>query len=282
MGDSMSTIINATTTNGVVIQPDNSGSLQLATNNGTTAVTISTAQNVGIGTASPAYRLQTLQTGGSSITALFQTDQTDSYISFRNTTNASNSSTRIGAAGNDISFLTASSERMRIDSSGNLLVGTTSTLGKATITGANTSDLLALNTTATSGTATAIVYKDGSLDVCGYVSMSATANTVTYVNSSDARLKTNPKDFLGIDIIEKMKPKKYERTCNLGVEEIGFYAQELNEVFPEAVAIGDEDVTIKPWGIDYGRITPVLVKAIQEQQAIINELKARVTALEAK
>ena len=45
MGNSMSTIINATTTNGVVIQPDNSGSLVLQTNNGTTALTISTAQN---------------------------------------------------------------------------------------------------------------------------------------------------------------------------------------------------------------------------------------------
>ena len=42
----MSTIINATTTNGVVIQPDNSGSLVLQTNSGTTALTISTAQNV--------------------------------------------------------------------------------------------------------------------------------------------------------------------------------------------------------------------------------------------
>jgi len=41
----MSTIINATTTNGVVIQPDNSGSLVLQTNNGATALTISTAQN---------------------------------------------------------------------------------------------------------------------------------------------------------------------------------------------------------------------------------------------
>ena len=42
----MSTIINATTTNGVVIQPDNSGSLVLQTNSGTTAVTIDTSQNV--------------------------------------------------------------------------------------------------------------------------------------------------------------------------------------------------------------------------------------------
>lgn len=45
MGDIMSTIINATTTNGVVIEPDNSGSLVLQTNSGTTALTISTAQN---------------------------------------------------------------------------------------------------------------------------------------------------------------------------------------------------------------------------------------------
>ena len=58
----MSTIINATTTNGVVIQPDNSGSLVLQTNNGTTALTIDTAQNVAFAkgftvgaTAAPAF-----------------------------------------------------------------------------------------------------------------------------------------------------------------------------------------------------------------------------------
>jgi len=46
----MPSVINATTTNGVTVQGDNSGSLQLATNNGTTALTIDTSQNVGIGT----------------------------------------------------------------------------------------------------------------------------------------------------------------------------------------------------------------------------------------
>jgi hypothetical protein len=49
----MPSIINATTTNGLSTSADNSGSLQLATNNGTTAVTIDTSQRVGIGTASP-------------------------------------------------------------------------------------------------------------------------------------------------------------------------------------------------------------------------------------
>ena len=54
----MASIINATTSTGLVSSADNSGSLQLATNNGTTAVTINTSQNVGIGTTSPASRLQ--------------------------------------------------------------------------------------------------------------------------------------------------------------------------------------------------------------------------------
>jgi hypothetical protein len=59
----MSTIINATTTTGVVIQPDNSGSLVLQTNSGTTALTIDTSQNVGIGTTSPAGKLEVNSAG---------------------------------------------------------------------------------------------------------------------------------------------------------------------------------------------------------------------------
>lgn len=54
----MPSIINATTTTGLVSSADNSGSLQLATNNGTTAVTIDTSQNVGIGTATPGVALE--------------------------------------------------------------------------------------------------------------------------------------------------------------------------------------------------------------------------------
>jgi hypothetical protein len=54
----MPSIINSTTTNGIVVSGDNSGSLQLASNNGTTAVTIDGSQNVGIGTTSPACKLE--------------------------------------------------------------------------------------------------------------------------------------------------------------------------------------------------------------------------------
>jgi hypothetical protein len=135
----------------------------------------------------------------------------------------------------------------------------------------------------TSGSgATVLQYQDGSNDICGYVEVNATANTVTYTNSSDARLKTNHRDFDGLSLVSQMKPSKYERICNPNVDEVGLVAQELHDIMPEAVSVGDEDVAVKPWGIDYGRLTPVLVKAIQEQQAIIEDLKTRLAAIEAK
>ena len=71
----MSTIINATTTNGVVIQPDNSGSLVLQTNSGTTAVTISTAQDTTL-----AGKLTTASSGIQFSDASTQTAAASPYV----------------------------------------------------------------------------------------------------------------------------------------------------------------------------------------------------------
>jgi uncharacterized protein YlxW (UPF0749 family) len=51
-------------------------------------------------------------------------------------------------------------------------------------------------------------------------------------------------------------------------------------VFPNAVTPGGDDPAKNPWTVDYGRVTPLLVKAVQEQQAEIEALKAKITALE--
>jgi len=128
----MPSIINATTTAGVAVTGDNSGALALQTNNGTTAVTIDTSQNVGIGTSSPATQLQ-MNSG-----AATYSDQ----LRVRNT-NFGNADIGVGsgimALATDMSnivFYTSSSlgttgsalptnERMRIDSSGTVLVNTT-------------------------------------------------------------------------------------------------------------------------------------------------------------
>ncbi len=76
----MSTIINATTTNGVVIQPDNSGSLVLQTNNGTTALTIDTSQNATFaGTLTATGKLVSSSMPTGSVLQVVQGTKTDAF-----------------------------------------------------------------------------------------------------------------------------------------------------------------------------------------------------------
>ena len=62
--------------------------------------------------------------------------------------------------------------------------------------------------------------------------------------------------------------------------EIGLIAQEVYEVIPEAVA--KPDGIIKTWTMSYSSLIPVLIKAIQEQQEQIEELKDKIKRLEKK
>ena len=80
----------------------------------------------------------------------------------------------------------------------------------------------------------------------------------------------------------KIQVNDYNYKATPNRPETGFIAQQLNTVFPNAVTPGGEDPTKNPWTVDYGRITPVLVKAIQEQQVEIEALKAENTALKAQ
>ena len=109
MGDSMSTIINATTTNGVVIQPDNSGSLVLQTNSGTTALTIDTSQRAAF------------VAGTAAAPAITTTGDTNTGVFF--------------PAADTIAFSEGGAEAVRIDSSGNVGIGTTSPAYKLDVAG---------------------------------------------------------------------------------------------------------------------------------------------------
>jgi hypothetical protein len=147
----MASIINATTSTGLVSSADNSGSLQLATNNGTTAVTIDTSQRVGVGTTSPQRKVSIVgtdgasgQTEGNSRTSLFLDNNGANYLTIMTSTsenggvffsdNGNNNGGMVYETSSDALYFRANNtERMRITSGGNVLIGTTSAYGKTTI-----------------------------------------------------------------------------------------------------------------------------------------------------
>lgn len=125
-----------------------------------------------------------------------------------------------------------------------------------------------------------IIFEDGNGSYLGGV-LGDGAGGVTYANASDARLKTNITAFQGgLDMIARMDVKRYEFISAPGKEQIGFLAQELQPIYPQAVAGNPEgNVEQEPMAVDYGRLTPVLVSAVQELAAENAALKAEIRAI---
>ena len=289
----MSSILNATTTTGLAISPDNSGSLQLATNNGTTAVTINTSQNVGIGTASPANRFHVYDASNATVGYL-QANSTSVYLKFGNSVAQSGFIGYEGSGGTNMTFYTANTERMRIDSSGNLLVGTTNTAGNA---GAGIKNIVGTNpavlTVGASSANTEFaynLYSTGAGAYRFYVGYGGTvfATSATITSISDVRLKENIQDIdVGLDKVMALKPRKFDWKEGKGKNtkgDRGWIAQEFEQVFPEMIDswIDPAPEGEEPYKSVNADLIPVLVKAIQELKAIVDTQATKIAELEAK
>jgi hypothetical protein len=200
-----------------------------------------------------------------------------------------------GTAGGTVTFTQA----MTLDASGNLLVGTTSALSQPARTTIVTAGGNALVTQCANGTAAfqstnasgtdlyyaAIFGNNGNtFSTCGVITVSGT--TTSYVTSSDYRLKENVVPMTGaLAKVAQLKPVTYKWKSD-GADGQGFIAHELAEICPQAV-VGEKDGlkadgSIMPQGIDTSFLVATLTKAIQEQQALIESLTTRLTALENK
>ena len=181
----------------------------------------------------------------------------------------------------DLGFSTNNSERMRIDSSGNLLVGKTTSIasGRVTIKSATTQHLGEWQV-GTDGYGN-LMYNAAGTNV-GAINI-ASAST-SYVTTSDYRLKEDVIPMIGaLAKVAQLKPVTYKWKAD-GSNSQGFIAHELQAIVPECV-VGEkdavnEDGSIKPQGIDTSFLVATLTAAIQEQQALITSLTARITALE--
>lgn len=120
------------------------------------------------------------------------------------------------------------------------------------------------------------------------------AGTGTNNYSSDIRLKKNIVPLSrALDAIEKMKPSEYEfkvgefGSMSLPVgKHFGIIAQDLQQIYPQLVIentfSGDSKEGFKYLGVNYNELIPVLIKGMQEQQQIIEDLLARIESLEKK
>ncbi len=108
------------------------------------------------------------------------------------------------------------------------------------------------------------------------------AGTMQYASSSDARLKTNIQPIQnGLSSVLALNACTFDmrRGENTFIPSAGLIAQEVHEVYPFVVGIGGDDENTNPWSVDYGKLTPLLIAAIKEQQAQIETLKAEVATL---
>ena len=307
----MANVINATSTGngGLVSTGDDSGILNIQTNE-TTAITVDTSQNVGIGTSSPTNKLHVVGTAKIEGSTLDLNDAGTFTISQNTTSSALVLRT---AASSYMRFDTnGSNERMRIDSSGNLQLkgtGGTSTFnvfGNATITDqvqifnnptSSAQGILFRNTFNTGPS----IFSTGAATTNAFISWVGGSGTqgsivgngsgINYNTTSDYRLKENVAPMTGaLGVVAQLKPRTYTWKFD-GADGHGFIAHELQEIFPAAVS-GEKDAIDKEGnpeyqGVDTSFLVATLTAALQETKALldtqaetINALTARIVALE--
>ena len=117
----------------------------------------------------------------------------------------------------------------------------------------------------------------------GSINITSTGNGVEYLTTSDERLKENIRPSAkGLNELMKIQVRDYNFKSKPGQNETGFIAQQLYTVLPHIVHRGGEDPAKEPWTVDYGRVTPLLTKAIQDLHRIVKEQQVEIDVLKAE
>jgi len=261
---------------------------------GAESMRIDSSGNVGIGTTSPAVRLNVTDSsdGGNSGTIRLGSDGTY-YGQQQFRYNSSEYRLGVYPSGN-MTFYTKGSESMRINSNGNLLVGTTTQTATPVqgviLGGADSSSGVYIghaNGTSSGNYYMAFSYNGSAI---GSITQNGTTN-VAYNTSSDYRLKENIQPMQNaLATISQLKPVTYKWKTD-GSDGQGFIAHELQAIVPDCVT-GDKDAVDAEGnpvyqGIDTSFLVATLTAALQETKALldtqaetINALTARIVALE--
>jgi hypothetical protein len=196
--------------------------------------------------------------------------------------------TASGTYGGDILFngsyvkvSSGTTERLRINSSGNVGINTTTIDANLHILqqAATAAYGVKIQENASASKYYRVLFTDSS----GIFRFNNGSNEATitlagsFVNASDSRLKKDITDIkYGLNEVMESKPRSFSRVDVAG-EYFGFIAQELKNILPEAIS-GDSE---SQFGVDYGSLVAVAFKAIQELKSENDSLKSRIEALEA-
>jgi hypothetical protein len=241
--------------------------ITFATNNygvsGGERMRIDQSGNVGIGTVSPGFKFDV--SGTARVTGLTQFDNglnlktaTLNYVYFDDA---------IAFARNGVG------ERMRIDTSGNVVIGATSAAGaRFNVTTASAADVIYVdaNTAGAAGTAVYVLPIRTASTFRGGVRWNGTS--VEYNTTSDIRLKENITDADDASaLIDAIQVRKFDWKETGFHQRYGFVAQELVEVAPEAVSASSDPEEMM--GVDYSKLVPMLIKELQSLRARVAQLE---------
>ena len=297
--------------------------------NGSDRLTILSGGDVGLGTESPEIRLSVTDTyNGSALTSndipavqiineqgSYTADNVLGVLGFGKSqgfasgvragmvahySGTGSQSSNVGAY---LSFRTSadgagdSTERARIDSSGNLLVGRTGTDYNSE-TGLVLSGVgqVFYTRNASASNTTFAIYNNRDGAATNYInfmtggttrgSISWTSSSTSYNTTSDYRLKENVVGITdGITRIKSLKPSRFNFIAEADRTVDGFVAHEVSDVVPEAISgtkdAVDDEGNPEYQGIDQSKLVPLLTAALQEAITKIETLETKVAALEA-
>jgi len=251
-----------------------SGYLQLFTNNGNSVVNMLANGNVGIGTSSPSGNLHIVSAGDGLV---LSRSGYDTY-SLQHSTGVGMSIFNVTDSRNEMHF--------KGDANNTVLIGGTTdninSLDGIMFRKSGNRGQMFCSGDASTIDETYFVYDNTNSEYEFFVSYHGTVYYRTLSQLSDERKKDNIADItLGLDAIKELRPVSFDWKNSKGNNQLGFIAQEVETTSLKQLVGTYKDENIEDCkSLNKDGMIPVLVKAIQEQQTIIDDLKSRIEKLE--